>query len=252
MKLLEKQELFTDSEYEQVKDELILKFITIAEKGYIPTLRSGDTGIGYTLETELGIEENSFSAPDLIDFRSEVKAKRKKSNCTQTLFTFATKAQWQMSKMDFLVQYGIDHHSGVELSAYNSVSKTPNKQGFYYVTTSDCLILKNEDVEIIKWQWDELQGKFNNKFPSCVKIFADSYGSGSSEHFHFNEGYIYRNVDIGKFREFLENDLISIDLRIRTEKNYSSVRDKGTAFRIREKYMDLLFHKEVLFTSDLV
>ena len=250
MKLLEKQELLTDSQYEQAKNEVISIFQPISEKGFIRTLRSGDTGIGYTLETEAGIEENCFSAPDL--GVSEVKAKRKKSNCTQTLFTFATKAQWQMSKMDFLVRYGIDHHSGVELSAYNSVSKTPNKQGFYYVTTSDYLILKNEDVEIIKWQWDELQGKFNNKFPSCVKIFADSYGSGSSEHFHFNEGYIYRNVDIGKFREFLENDLISIDLRIRTDNNYSSVKDKGTAFRIKEKYMDLLFHKELLFTSDLV
>lgn len=250
MKLLEKQELITDEQFEAVKQELTSTFKSISEEGYIKTLRSGNTGVGYTLETRLGIEENSFSAPDL--GISELKAKRKKSNCTQTLFTFATKAQWQMPKMDFLLRYGIDHHSGVELSAYNSISKTPNKQGFYYVTTSDCLILKNEDVEIIKWQWDELQGKFNNKFPSCVKIFADSYGSGSSEHFHFNEGYIYRNVDIGKFREFLENDLISIDLRIRTDNNYSSVKDKGTAFRIKEKYMDLLFHKEVLFTSDLV
>lgn len=250
MKLLEKQELITDEQFERVKEELTTTFKSLSEEGFIKTLRAGNTGVGYTLETRLGIEENSFSAPDL--GISELKAKRKKSNSKQTLFTFATKEQWQMPKMDFLLQYGIDHHSGVELSAYNSITKTPNKQGFYYITTSDCLIAKNKDAEIIKWQWSELEGQFNKKFPSCVKIFADSYGSGSSEHFHFNEGYIYRNVDMGKFREFLENDLISIDLRIRTDNNYSSVKDKGTAFRIKEKHMDLLFHKELLFTSDLV
>ena len=217
-------------------------FKPIADEGFIRTLRKGDTGIGYTLETKLGIEENSISSPDL--GLSELKAKRKSSNCTQTLFTFATKQQWQIDKMDLLNHYGINHHGGVELSAYNSVKRTPNKRGFYYTTTSESLILKNKDKEIIVWQWEDLEEKFNNKFPSCIKVFAESYGKGSDEHFHYNEAYIYRNVDIGKFREFLENDLIYIDLRIRTQKNGVSAKDKGTAFRISEKNMNQLFQKE--------
>jgi hypothetical protein len=242
MKLLEKKELLTDSEYKRVRSELMSTFKPIADEGFIRTLRKGDTGIGYTLETKLGIEENSISAPDL--GLSELKAKRKNSNCTQTLFTFATRSQWQIDKMDLLNDYGISHHSGIELSAYNSVTKTPNKRGFYYVTTSDFLILKNKDREIIVWKWEDLEEKFNNKFPSCIKVFAESYGKGSDEHFHYNEAYIYRNVDITKFREFLENDLISIDLRIRTQKNRLSAKDKGTAFRISEKNMNELFKKE--------
>lgn len=242
MKLLKEKELLTDSEYEQVRKDLMSTFQPIANEGFIRTLRKGDTGIGYTLETKLGIAENSISAPDL--GVSELKAKRKNSNCTQTLFTFATKQQWQMDKMNFLNNYGINHHSGRELSAYNSVTRTPNKRGFYYTTTSEFLILKNKDKEIIVWEWKDLEEKFNNKFPSCIKVFAESYGKGSDEYFHYNEAYIYRNVDIGKFREFLENDLISIDLRIRTQKNGLSAKDKGTAFRISEKNMDQLFKKE--------
>lgn len=37
----------------------------IKKKGYISSHRSGDTGVGKTLEDELGIEENSVQAADL-------------------------------------------------------------------------------------------------------------------------------------------------------------------------------------------
>ena len=38
----------------------------IRDKGFIQSHRSGDTGIGKTLEDELGIEENSVQTSDLI------------------------------------------------------------------------------------------------------------------------------------------------------------------------------------------
>ena len=44
--------------------ELLDMMKNIAAKGYIRTLRAGDTGVGFTLETLLGIPANSSKAPD--------------------------------------------------------------------------------------------------------------------------------------------------------------------------------------------
>ena len=38
---------------------LIEKIKTIYNEGWIKTLRKGDTGVGYTFETKLGIKANS-------------------------------------------------------------------------------------------------------------------------------------------------------------------------------------------------
>jgi hypothetical protein len=46
---------------EKFKEELE----RVKAKGYIPSHRAGDTGIGKTLEDELGVEENSVQAADL-------------------------------------------------------------------------------------------------------------------------------------------------------------------------------------------
>lgn len=45
-------------------DELIQKLKAIKEMGYIKTHRSGNTGIGKTLEDLLGIKENNIPGPN--------------------------------------------------------------------------------------------------------------------------------------------------------------------------------------------
>jgi hypothetical protein len=55
---------------------LLDKFDGIRNRGWIPTLRLGDTGIGYTFETLLGIRENN---DQIADFKGiEIKCKGKK------------------------------------------------------------------------------------------------------------------------------------------------------------------------------
>jgi hypothetical protein len=69
------------------------------------------------------------------------------------------------------------------------------------------------------------------------------------EDFHYNEAYIYSGTDKNLFRKAIEDDIISIDLRLRTQYNVGSgkgVRNRGTAFRLNHNNMDKLFIKEVL------
>jgi hypothetical protein len=226
---------------------LYSSFKKIAELGYVQSMRPGSTGIGYTLETLLGIKENSDSSPDL--GTHELKTTRKKSNTLQTLFTYATTKNWKLSKREVIYRYGTISRKGDNFNAYNSIGKEPNKNGFYYETTEDYLVVKNRDVEILRWTWEELGHKFENKFPACIKVFANSKLVNRNEYFHYNEVYNYTNADKSKFKNLFVIDKISIDLRLKvSSRDLVRVIDKGTAFRIKEQNMEDLFHKEVIFS----
>lgn len=70
------------------------KLKIIKEKGFIPSKRKGPTGVGYTLETELGIKENNIAISDL-GF-AELKSHRENHTGLVTLFTFNRKA-WKIN-----------------------------------------------------------------------------------------------------------------------------------------------------------
>lgn len=55
--------------------ELKGKLKMIKDMGWVASKRKGNTGIGYTLETFLGIKENNLKDPDFGDV--ELKSQRK-------------------------------------------------------------------------------------------------------------------------------------------------------------------------------
>ena len=71
------------------------QFAIIRDRGFIRTHRNGPTGVGHTLEQELGMTENNIAVPDLGEV--ELKARRIASGSMVTLFTFNP----NMAKMPF-------------------------------------------------------------------------------------------------------------------------------------------------------
>ena len=69
-----------------VQNELVTKLKGVYEKGWIKTLRAGDTGVGFTFETLIEIQANSSKEPDFKGI--EIKTSRKNGNSNlQTLFS---------------------------------------------------------------------------------------------------------------------------------------------------------------------
>jgi hypothetical protein len=60
------------------KNTLRNKLQKVKKMGYVVSMRKGNTGIGYTLETLLGIAENNIKLPDLGTI--ELKSKRKNAS----------------------------------------------------------------------------------------------------------------------------------------------------------------------------
>jgi len=224
--------------------EFVPHYKRIKAKGFIKSQRKGDNAVGNTFENELGLKENNISAPDIEDI--ELKVKRKGASGLQTLFN--KEGKWQMKQIDFLKRYGFPYTKKKgEISGYSTITKKPNKQGYYYDCDDENLYVKVDDVIIVKWDWNELVEQFGVKFPNCIKVLAETIKNKGVEYFHYNEAYLFKGTTKEKFRELIEDDLISIDFRLRTRYNEGkSVRNHGTAFRIDHENMDKLFIKKEL------
>lgn len=108
-------------------DEIIDRLKDIKSLGYVKALRSGDTGIGYTLEHLLKIKENNIPLPDL--GKIEIKAHRENSNSRITLFTYDGK-DWKISKRDLITQINYTDKFG-RLGLKCTVNTEPNSFGLY-------------------------------------------------------------------------------------------------------------------------
>ena len=105
----------------------------------------------------------------------------------------------------------------------------------------------HDDTVIVKWSWDLLISAFAKKFPACVKVFADVEKRDGVEYFHYNEAYRFIGTDKNLFRTAIENNMIAIDIRMRTQKMIGkSLRNRGTAFRINHDKLEKLFDKEII------
>ena len=218
------------------------KFYTIKARGFIKSQRKGDGGVGNTLENELGLQENNIAGPDIEG--NELKAARKGAGGKQTLFN--KEGEWVVSQKDYIAQYGFPHTTKIgEMSGQSTVTKTVNNRGLSIVTTDDYCAVVHGNTIIVMWDWETLVNQFAKKFPACVKVFADVEKRDGVEYFHYNEAYRFIGTDKNLFRTAIENGMIVIDIRMRTQNKIGkSIRNRGTAFRVDHGNMEELFVKE--------
>ena len=133
--------------------ELKEKLSDIHRMGYVVSLRKGNTGIGYTLETLLGVAENNLRDPDFghIELKEtglsvaennlrdpdfghiELKSRRMTSTSLLTLFTF-NYSIWKIEQAALIQQYG--YHKDGRWALYTTVKSKPNNRGFYIKKTT--------------------------------------------------------------------------------------------------------------------
>jgi len=214
------------------------KLKTIKDMGWIVSKRRGNTGIGYTLETLLGIKENNLKDPDFGNI--ELKSQRKNASNKITMFTF-NKTAWKIRQKDLIEKYGYIDTSGRK-ALYCTVNTNPNPQGLFLKVEDEKLRLYHVDNTLIaEWKAIDLVETFKKKMPALIVVRADNrINSEEKEEFYFNEAYFLKNPDINNFIHFLCENIVVVDIRMYIKKN-GVVRNHGTAFRIDEKYLYLCF-----------
>jgi hypothetical protein len=217
------------------------KLERVKQMGYVLSLRKGNTGIGYTLETLLGIAENNIKLPDFGTI--ELKSKRKNASTPVTMFTF-NKAVWKIKQIDAIKTYGYKDTSGRQ-ALYCFVSSKPNPQGLYLKTTNVSLQMYHNDGTLIaEWQADNLEETFRKKMPALLLVQAEArINSDQKEEFFYDQAYILSEPSGNKLLDMISNDEILVDVRMHINLR-GSVRNHGTAFRTDESKLINCFTKK--------
>lgn len=216
--------------------EFSQRFAKIKALGWVPSLRQGPTGIGYTLEWHLGLNENNIALPDLGQI--ELKAHRIGSTSLVTLFTFNRKA-WKVKPLDAVRKYGTPDENG-RLGLYFTMSRQPNSQGLFLDVAPDSIRVRHISGEIIaEWQLQDLAARFVQKIPALLFVSALSEMRGSVEWFKFERAQLLQGTSIDIIRTHLLSGDVLVDLRCHDKISFA--RNHGTAFRAREDRLPSLF-----------
>jgi hypothetical protein len=213
------------------------KFKQIKALGYVPTMRKGPTGIGYTLETLLGILENNIANPDIEG--SELKAHRINANNLITLFTFNNKV-WKMPPLEAVKKYGSLDKNGRK-GLYYTMSLKPNSAGLFLDVQKTEISVRHISGEIIAtWQLKVLADRFIQKLPSLIFVSAFNEERDDVEYFHFYRAQFMKGTSSELLADQFKAENILVDLRLHDKGTMA--RNHGTGFRTYEDKLPLLFN----------
>lgn len=217
--------------------DLKAELAKIHAKGYIPTIKQGDSGVGETLERLLGLPPtNQVGVPDCL-YRSiptEIKAHRNSSAAMQTLFcTEPKRVNRAVSFRELIRAYGYPDEKGQPaLRVTVSIGHT-NPQGLRLEAnqgagTIDMVGRASKRL----WWWTPNQ--FSPKLSrQLLLVGADSLQAESKEEFLYRTAVLYTELDTTRFADLVNDGSVSIDLRAYIKLS-GTLRNHGTAFRIRD------------------
>ncbi len=229
--------------FKNIKD-FTNKLKEIKKQGFIKSMRKGPTGIGLTLETLLGINENNIALPD-IGF-AELKSTRLGTSNLITLFTFNRKA-WVMKPLEAIKKYGSpdkDPSKHGRLGLYYTMSLTPNSAGLFLYIDNNILSVRHISGEIVtQWNLEDVKEQFIKKLPALILVYAEVEEKQGVEYFHYNRACLLKDVSVNSLINAFKEEHIVIDLRLHDKG--TSARNHGTGFRIKEAYLDRIFANKV-------
>jgi hypothetical protein len=218
-------------------NEFLRRFDEIAARGFVPTQRRGATGVGHTLEALLGLTENNDPRGD---FRGiEVKAWRatsERADRRRPMNLFLKEPQWQDrgTTAERIERFGYVDTKG-HFAWYQSVTYRENSGGLKLQRDdrAESLLLLDDADAIGYWPYAVLEKRLTEKHEQAVFVGAVARGRGASEEFHYRSVVWCQHPSLERFLNIAENGDIVVELRMHI-KETGSVRNHGTAFRIRK------------------
>jgi hypothetical protein len=228
--------------------ELLELMLDVGRRGYVRTMRPGDTGIGMTLETLLGISANARKTPDYKGI--EIKAKRLRNGRENRITLFSQVPNWGLSPIgsawNLLQTYGYVNNGKRRLNHEMSALR-PNSIGFVLEVDAakDWLKQKHYDPattvtnHVATWEMDKLRERLREKHPQTFWVGARCRGRGDAEEFHYIQVEHTKQPKVRNFDALLEGGIISVDY-LMSEKG-TRVRDHGYLFKMHAADFDALF-----------
>ncbi len=230
------------------RDVLVARLAAITQLGYLPSLRRGDTGVGFTLESALGIAANSSRSPDFMGI--EIKSSR--SNKTAALrgvsskrvTLFAKTPSWgpNESRRGLLDRHGYFDSDG-RWSLYMSIyAGRPNPQGWRLVPQEERGRLASQRFERdeVWWPYSDLEAALTAKHKQSAFVTAHAVVRDGREHFWYDHVTMCQSPNIKNLLSIIAERDLSVDFAIHRLPD-GGARDHGFLFRTTEAQLPRLF-----------
>ena len=231
----------TNCSIEQPSISLFLsKFDKINELGFIKSLRKGDTGIGYTFETLMGIEENNNSGPDFEGIELKCYSLEKTSN-KHNLFLKEPKWIDGLARSRRLEKYGYFDQVSQRFAMYSGITARTNSHCFKLTVNrkEKRVYINFKNMPVAFWTFEILEERLNEKLTDSMFIGA-KVKKNKTEYFHYLTANHCAEPFIDSLVSLIEVGDIIVELRMHINEK-GSVRNHGTAFRIVERQLPELY-----------
>ena len=233
--------------HESILQDFLVQFDTVSARGFVKTLRPGDTGVGYTLETLLEIPENNSPRGDFQGM--EIKAYRDSEtefDDQEKMNLFLKEPEWLdgLTTAERIQQYGYKDPNGRQ-AWYLSATSRRNEANLQLVVTEqgDVLELHRNDLPIARWSVEVLEQRLQEKHAHSVFVGAESRGKGADEEFWYKTVTWCQEPSAKRLLELAATGDIIVELRMHLRPD-GSARNHGTAFRIRKHKLQTLFREQ--------
>lgn len=232
----------------EISEEL-LSFFRLHSDTWFESEVTADTGIGRTIETMLGISQNSSTAPDYKGI--ELKSHREKRSSTKNVL-FTQTPNWDLSKLksgrDIVALYGYDCGDGRKTYQNTVQCNLPNSQGLglNLELVKEWLELKHygekvDDVAV--WALQKLHSRLNEKHHETFWISVENEIRDGKEYFRYSSIEHTRNPIIPQFDILLDVGIITVDLLLSRPSGHGD----AYSFKIKKKGMPLLFPESLSY-----
>jgi len=225
--------------------DLLDKFDGIQRTGWIPTMREGHTGIGYTFETLLGIKENN---EQIADFKGiEIKCKGKKEGDrggSGKINLFQVGPKWitdstAKERIRILGRLGLD---GL-FACHSQVTTSPNNLGLllHIMNARHKIDLQKRKNILGYWSYETLEKRLLEKHSRAAFINAEIRQTKSRTLYSYQEFIYCDRPNIKRFVDLVSNKRIVFEF-LMYEKPNGSIRNRGYPWRlIRAEFLSHLF-----------
>ena len=223
--------------------DLLTRFDHIHEQGWIDSLRTGDTGIGYTFESQMGIKENNDRRAD---FRGiEIKCKQVKETGGHggkiNLFQQAPRWEEKLTALERLRLIGQPDENG-RYACYSQVTTSANNLwlSLDQLATSGQIDLLKGTARFGYWPFEVLEERLREKHSRTVFVKAEVRNTAGRQRFHYNELIYCERPSIQRFNDLVRSKRIVFEF-LMSEKE-GKVRNRGYPWRLTgEGFLTELF-----------
>lgn len=209
------------------------------------TRRSGDTGVGMTLESLLGIASNSRRGPDLLGVEIKTKRLSRTGRVSRSgrVSLFAQVPNWSVSPLKsssaLLDEVGYQGKENGRMQLNCTVNaRKPNTQGLLLQVSEDERLLKEVCIrssgdfqDLVIWDVSKLRERLRDKHRATVFVYARPEGSGLDERFRYESLEYQSQPRDEMFATFLRESIVTVDHLIARDRD-SRVSERGPLFRV--------------------